>query len=135
MHCSCLRLPAPWLVNPVTTGPSKDANLTVGFIDQLLNQDGQGKPVAGGTTRIVALGIPAKHGQTGETAPFLLRAFDANPQGVPGPYKGAVSATIRREATLQGTDHDPGTGSERWEMRERGGGLIELRVEYQCCAT
>ena len=124
-------LPAPWQVDPVATGPSKDANLTVVFIDQLLNQDGEGKLVAGGTTRIVALAVPAKHGQTGETAPFVLRAFDANPQGVSGPYKIAVAATIRREATLQGADLEPGTGSERWEMRESGGGLIEVRVEYQ----
>jgi hypothetical protein len=124
-------LPAPWQVNPVATGPSKDANLTVTFIDRLLNQDGEGKPVAGGMSRIVALSIPAKHEQTGETAPFVVRVFDANPQGVPGPYKTAVPATIRREATLQGADLEPGTGSEMWEMRESGGGVIEVRVEYQ----
>jgi hypothetical protein len=124
-------LPAPWQIDPVATGPSQGANLTVGFIDQLLNQDGEGKPVAGGTTRIVALSVPAKHGHTGETAPFVLRAFDASPQGVPGPYKIAVAATIRREATLYGADLEPGTGSEMWEMQESGGGRIELRVEYQ----
>jgi hypothetical protein len=64
-------------------------------------------------------------------APFLIRAFDANPQGVPGPYKGAVAATIRREATVQGANLEQGTGSERWEMRDSGGGVIELRFEYQ----
>ena len=57
-------LPAPWQVDPVATGPSKDANLTVVFIDQLLNHDGEGKPVAGGTTRIVALAVPAGGGPT-----------------------------------------------------------------------
>jgi hypothetical protein len=124
-------LPAPWRVDPVATGPSKDANLTITFLDQLLNQDGEGKPIAGGTTRIVALGIPAKNGQTGEAAPFLLRAFDANPQGVPGPYKGAVGATIRRQASLQSADLERTTASELWEMREPGGGVIEIRLEYQ----
>jgi hypothetical protein len=57
--------------------------------------------------------------------------FDANPELVPGPYKTAVPATIRREATLKGAGLEPGTGNEMWEMRESGGGLIELRVEYQ----
>lgn len=124
-------LPAPWQVDPVPAGPSKDANLFITFLDQLLNQDGEGKPIAGGTTRIVALGIPAKNSQTGEAAPFLLRAFDANPQGVPGPYKGAVGATIKRQATLQGEDHQRVTGTELWELRESGGGAIDLRLEYQ----
>jgi hypothetical protein len=124
-------LPAPWQVNPVATGPSKDANLTVTFIDRLLNQDGEGKLIAAGTTRIVALSVPAKHAQTGESAPFVIRIFDASPQGVPGPYKTAVPATIRREATLKGVDLEPGTGSEVWELRDGAGGTIELRVEYQ----
>jgi hypothetical protein len=124
-------LPAPWKVDPVAAGPSKDANLIVTFVDQLINQDAEGKLVAGGTTRIVAVGAPAKHEHTGETAPFLLRAFDANPQGVPGPYKGAVEATIRREASVKGANLEQGTGSELWEMRDSGGGVIELRLEYQ----
>jgi hypothetical protein len=85
----------------------------------------------GGTTRIVALGIPAKNSQTGERAPSLLRAFDANPHGAPGPYKGAVGATIRREATPQGADLERVTGSELWEMQESSGGVIEFRLEYQ----
>jgi len=39
-------LPAPRQVDPVATGPSKGANLTVSFIDRLLNQDSEGKVVA-----------------------------------------------------------------------------------------
>jgi hypothetical protein len=124
-------LPTPWQLHPMATGPSKDANLFVSFIDRLLIQDGEGKPIAGGTTQFVALGVSAKHGHTGETAPFVIRAFEANPEFVPGPYKTAVPATLRREAALRGTDREPGMGSEVWEMRENGGGVIEVRVEYQ----
>jgi hypothetical protein len=32
-------LPAGWQVNPVASGPNQGANLTLTFIDQLLNQD------------------------------------------------------------------------------------------------
>ena len=124
-------LHAPWQVDPVATGPSKGANLTVSFIDRLLNQDGEGKVAAEPATRLVALVVPVKHGQTGETALFDIREYNAGPQGVPGPYKTGVSATIRREATLQGADLAPGAGSEMWEVKESGGGLIEFRVEYQ----
>jgi hypothetical protein len=124
-------LPAQWQVDPTATGPSKGANLTVSFIERLLNQDGEGKVAAEPTTRLVALVAPAKHGQNGETAPFDIREYNAGPQGVPGPYKTGLSATIRRETSLQATDAAPGAASELWEVKESGGGLIEFRVEYQ----
>jgi hypothetical protein len=124
-------LPAPWQVDRLARGPSKGANLTVSFIDRLLNQDGEAKVVAEPATRLVALVVPVKHGQTGETALFDIREYNAGPQGVPGPYKTGLSATIRREATLQATDLAPGAGSEMWEVKDSGGGLIEFRVVYQ----
>lgn len=124
-------LPAPWQVDAVATGPSEGANLLVTFIDRLLNQTGDGTPAAEATTRLVTLSVPARHGRTGETALFDIREFNASPQGVPGPYKTGVLATIRREASLHAVDVAPGTGRERWEVKESGGGGIELRLEYQ----
>ena len=124
-------LPAPWQVDSIATGPSKDANLTISFIERMLNQDREGKLIAGGTTRLVALVVPAKHGQTGQAALLDIREFYASPGEVPGPYKTGIPAIIRREASLQGTGREPGTGSERWEVQESGGGLIDFRVEYQ----
>jgi hypothetical protein len=126
-------LPTPWQVNPVPAGPSKDANLLISFIDRLINQDMDGKLIAGGTDRVVSIAVPARNSQTGETAPFAVREFYANVDGVPGPYKTAVPATIKRQATLQGTGLKPGTGGEVWEIRENGGaeGVIEVRFEYE----
>lgn len=126
-------LPEPWVVNPVAAGPSKDATLLISFIDRLINQDMEGKLIASGTDRVVSIAIPARNPQTGETAPFAIREFYANVQAVPGPYKTGVPATIKRQATLQGTGLTPGTGGETWEVRENGGanGVIEVRFEYQ----
>ena len=125
------RLPASWQVNAIATGPSKEANLLVTFVDRMLDQDAEGKPAAVGAYRVVALAVPAKHPQTGESAPFLIRIFNSSPQGVPGFYKVGVQATVRREQTLKGAGAEPGAGGEVWEMRDTAGGMIELRVQYQ----
>ena len=123
-------LPASWQVDPVATGPSKDANLMMTFIDRLLDQDAEGKPVGVPTYRVVALSIPAKHPQIGP-ASLSIRGFNSSSEGVPGFYKSAVPATIRREQTLKGPSGEPGSVAEWWEMRDSKGGTIELRVQYQ----
>ena len=122
-------LPAPWQAEPLQRGPFKGANLLVAFIDRLLNQDPEGKPVAGGTFRLAALYVPAKHPQTGESAPFIIRIF--GPHEGPGPYKNSVQATVRRQATLRGANFEPGAGSELWEVRDSAGGILEFRMDYQ----
>ena len=124
-------LPAPWQLSPPATGPSKDANLNVIFVDRLLNLDADGKPAGGGTYRVVALSVPAKNPQTGESAPFSIRIFAGDPQALPGPYKTSVLATVKREQTLSGANLEPGVGEEAWEARDAAGGMIALRVRYQ----
>jgi hypothetical protein len=122
-------LPTPWQVEPLQRGPFKGANLLVTFIDRLLNQDPEGKPAAGGTFRLAALYVPAKHPQTGESAPFIIRIF--GPHEGSGPYKNSVQATVRRQATLRGANFEPGAGSELWEVRDSAGGMLEFRMDYQ----
>ena len=125
-------LPAPWQVNPVPKGPLKGANLYIIFTDRLLNQDAQGNPAAGGTFRAVAFVATAKHTQTGESAPFVIRIFIPHKDiKLYNPYKNSVQATIRRELTLKSANLEPGTGSELWELRDSAGGMLQFRMEYQ----
>jgi hypothetical protein len=53
-------LPAPWQIAPVASGASKDANLTLTFVDRLLDLDAEGKPALA-SYQVVTLGIPAWH--------------------------------------------------------------------------
>jgi hypothetical protein len=53
----------------------------------MLNQDREGKLIAGGTTRLVALVVPAKHGQTGQAALLDIREFYASPGRYPVPTR------------------------------------------------
>jgi hypothetical protein len=125
-------LQPPWQVNPIASGPSKDANLLIVFLQRLLSQGPDGKPSAwGGTDRAVALVVPGKHAQTGETAPVVIRVYWPYQQGLPGPYKNYVLASVRREQTLKGGDLEPGTGSESWEVRDREGRTLQVQVAYQ----
>jgi len=123
-------VPAPWQINPATSGPGKDANLTVVLLQRLLVLDPDGKPTPGATHRTVALVVPAKNPQTNESAPVVIRVYTADPQGVPGPYKNSVKASVRREFTLRGDGNEPGAGNEQWQMQTNGGS-IEVQVAYQ----
>lgn len=124
-------IPAPWSVVPVAAGPSKDANLVVTFVDRLLDQDGEGKPVKVPTYRVIALSVPATNPQTGESGPLLVRLFNSSPDAVPGFYKTAVHATVDRNLSMSGSGQEPGTASERWTMKDGKGGTIDLQVDYQ----
>jgi hypothetical protein len=123
-------VPAPWQVNPASSGPAKDANLTVVLLQRLIVLGPDGKPTPGATHRTVALTVPAKNAQTDESAPVVLRVLTADPQGVPGPYKNSVKASVRREFTLKGDGNEPGIGSEHWQM-QADGGTLEVQIAYQ----
>ncbi len=124
-------LQAPWQVNPFASGPFKDANFLLIFRDRSLNLGADGKPVAGGRERGIVLVMPAKHAQTGETALHVVRVFTVNPQFVPGAYKNAGLVTVRWEQSLKATDTDSGAVAEVWEVRDKAGGVIDLRLQYQ----
>jgi hypothetical protein len=124
-------LPAPWQSNPATSGPTKDANLVITFVDRLLDQGADGKPAAIPSYRVVALAVPARNPQSGDSGPLLVRLYNSNPDGVPGFYKTAVPATVQRELSWSGAGTSLGMATERWEMNDGKGGTLELQVQYQ----
>jgi hypothetical protein len=125
------KLPAPWEVNPITSGPLKEANLSLHFIDSLLVQDGQGKPDMGGINRAAVFSVPAKNTQTGEMAIFVIGGLASNLLNIPGAYKNYLQATLRREQTYKGANIEAGLVEDFWEVRDTRGGGIDLRVQYQ----
>jgi hypothetical protein len=122
-------LPAGWQVNPVASGPNQGANLSLTFIDELLNQDPEGKPKTN-TVRRLAIGVPAKNAATGATGNNVVRVLTANAESLPGPYKTSMPASLRLEQSIKATDMEPATVTERWEVRDRSGGTVTLSLEY-----
>jgi len=124
-------LPAPWQVSPVTAGPSKGANLSVVFVQQLLSETPEGRPFTfGRTVRYMVLTVPAKHAQTGEESVFVTRVYMPDLDMIPGPFKNSVKADVRRDFTQKGENLASGIGSDDWEMKEAGGGAIVVRFSY-----
>jgi len=123
-------LPATWQSDPVASGPSKDANLMVTFVDRLLDLNAEGKPANPATYRVVALGLPAKD-PAGMTASLSMLGFNSSPTGAPGFYKTAVPASVRREQTARGANIEPGAVGESWEMKDPKGEAITFKVDYQ----
>lgn len=125
-------IPASWELAPFETGPSTGANFLLGFLDQTLNLDGQGKPFGAGTSRAVVFGVPAKNKATGDAGFFVTRIFGVG--GVhtpPGTYKNTLPASVRLDRTQNAADAAPASTTESWEVRPAGGGSIELHLQYQ----
>jgi hypothetical protein len=121
-------LPEGWQVSPPGTGPSKDANLNVVFVDMLTVQNPDGTP--GETCRIVALMVPAKKKGTDAVVPMVVGGFASTPSYVPGAYgnEDLASATIDRHAH---TDPSGKTNvEESWEFKGSGGDAIGLQLQY-----
>lgn len=125
-------LPEPWRVSSLPVGPSKGSNLTVIFVQTLLCETSEGKPSpSGGVARYVVLTVPAKHAQTGEESVFVTRVYTTDFDRIPGHYKNAVKADMRREFSLNVENMNPGTGNDYWEMKEASGGTIKVQFAYK----
>lgn len=124
------RLPAPWVVAPITDGPHEGTNLAVIFNDVLLKQDAEGNAAPDAVNRFVGFLVPAAHPQTGEAAVFMVRIFAAHPESIPGRYGNSRPATVLREQTIAGADLQT-VCTERFDLSPSGGGTVELRLRYR----
>jgi hypothetical protein len=120
-------LPAPWKVVSLPKGPFKGTNVLVIFTDWFIIQDGEGKPVHGGTLRCASLAAYGKNPQTGELVPFVLRVYA--PYDDSGPFKNTVKAKVSREATIKVSS--PAACSEVWKVQDSAGGIMDFRIDYK----
>jgi len=121
-------LPDGWQVSPVSTGPSKDANLNVYFVDLLTVQNPDGSP--GDTCRIAGLAIPAKKKGTDATVPMVIAGFASIPGYVPGPYGNAKLAGATVDRHLHRDPAGTTNVEESWEFKSDDGDGIQLHLQY-----
>ena len=121
-------LPEGWQVSPASTGPSKDANLNVVFIDELTVQNPDGS--AGETYSIAGIGVPAKKKGTDATVGMVGPGLVSNPSYAPGAYGTAAvaSATVDRHVHIDTAGKS--TAEESWEFKGDGGDTIQLQLQY-----
>jgi hypothetical protein len=120
-------LPEGWQVSPASTGPSKDANVNVVFIDIATVQNPDGSP--GDTYRVAAVVVPAKKKGSEAVVPMVVGGF-STPPNVPGAYGTFALAN----ATMDRHVHTDAAGKsnveESWEFKGDGGDLIQLQLQY-----
>lgn len=124
------RLPPGWLPNPATSGPTKDANLLVSFVDRLSNLDPEGKAVAGGRDRYAVMAVPVKESSTGATGSMVVRSYTGNEKILPGAYGTTVLADVRHDSAAGGTNVEPGHATESWQLRLGDAGRLSLTLRY-----
>jgi len=77
-------LPSGWQTSPFSAGPSKDANVTVTFVQPIMAQGPDGKPED--LVRLAAVSVMVKRTGTEATVPMVFAGFASRPSYAPGPY-------------------------------------------------
>jgi len=121
-------LPAGWVSTP-GTGPLKDANVAIYLIEGLAGEGADGKPVIN-PGKFAVLGVPAKHEQSGVTAPVIVGGFASQPAAAPGAYGVYAPAKITMTKTLRSDGASPTTVEENWEVSTDAGDQLRFNVTY-----
>jgi len=121
-------LPEGWDLDVADSGPAKDINLRLTFIDRLTAQDAEGKALD--PVRVTTLSIPAKKTGSEIRGTMLFRIYSSSAGGVPGPYGVSVQASTNVERTVRMDTAGTTTVEESWEVRSQDGDSIQLQMQY-----
>jgi hypothetical protein len=124
-------MPVGFTPNVATTGPAKDCNLRVIFIDRVTINGPDGRPLGKGSSHLVYLEAPAKDASGGNVR-VVVGGLTDDPADAPGPFENYMLATTR---SVQRTTTASGTGpileTQEWLMQAASGERIEMRVKYE----
>jgi hypothetical protein len=121
-------LPAGWDLDVTSSGPAKDVNLRVTFIDRLTAQDAEGKALE--PARIVVLSMPAKKTGSDSRGTMLFRIYSSTSAGVPGPYGVSVQANTTMVRNVRIDQAGRTTVEESWDLQSQDGDSLQLQIEY-----
>jgi hypothetical protein len=121
-------LPAGWDLDVANSGPAKDVNLRLTFIDRLTAQDAEGKALD--PARVITLGVPAKRTSSETRGTMLFRIYSSTAAGVPGPYGVSVQANTNMERRVRIDPAGTATVEESWELQSQDGDSIQLQIQY-----
>jgi hypothetical protein len=107
--------------------PSRTQNVSVTFIDRIVNLDAEGKALD--PVRIATLTIPAKM-KGSETRGTILFCAYVSDRAVPGPYGVSVHASANMERKVRIDPAGTATVEESWEFRSQDGDSIQLQMQY-----
>jgi hypothetical protein len=124
-------LPAGFAPNVASSGPAKDANLRLVFIDRIHVTGADGKPLGKGTNRIVWLAIPVKETATGTLGQMVIGGLSEDPADAPGSFGTYLPAATHEMERNIVAKSGPVTVTENWNFAAAGGEHFALRVAYE----
>ena len=129
-------LPAGWDLQVATSGPAKDCNLRVIFIDRISINGADGKPAGKGANQVVYLTVPMKDAASGKTAQVVIAGLTADAADVPGPFAVYQQATDHQmtRSTAVGKDGVM-LEDQTWAFTTADGEHIESHVKYERVAA
>ncbi len=123
-------LPAGWETVIATTGPAKDCNLRMIFIDRMAVMADGGKTATPHAARLVYLAIPVKQTGTNNAGQMIIHGLTENAGDAPGAFGTYQHATTAKMARTHTSNNGVFTGTENWEFAAASGEHMSLQVEY-----
>jgi hypothetical protein len=124
-------MPAGFTSSVATSGPAKDCNLRVIFIDRVTINGPTGPMLGKGSSRLIYLEAPAKDA-AGANVRVVIGGLTDDPADAPGPFGNYILATDRRvQRATAITGAGPIIDSQDWMMAAPGGERIEMHVKYE----
>jgi hypothetical protein len=125
-------IPAGWEGNVATSGPAKDCNIRIIFVDQVGVAGPDGKPLGAGVNQFVYLQIPVKQTVNGQTvnAQVVVGGIAVDPALVPdNGLTGFTRATDHKVVRTETANADgTNTLDESWSFTDDAGQHFELSV-------
>lgn len=119
-------LPEGWEVNSPPAGATKGFNLGISLIEQLIQQDPEGKSIQ--TYQGAALIVPAKKKGTDAAGTMVIGGL-MTPTNVPGAYGVFLPAKSVIERKQRIADNKI-TIDETWQLTAEDGNTIEAELQY-----
>jgi hypothetical protein len=123
-------MPKGFTSDVATSGPAKDCNVRVIFIDRVTINGADNTPMGKGTNQFVYLTAPVKD-PSGKSVQLVLGGITADPLDAPGPYGNFLLATSHTMKRSIETNQGPIVESQEWVFRAASGEYLELRIQFE----
>jgi hypothetical protein len=120
-------VPAGWVVNSPTGGPSKGYNLSINLVDQIMQFDAEGKPLQ--ALHGASFGFPVKKSGSNAAGGMVWGGL-FSPANTPGAYgvfvpaRGVIDRKSRTDLAGESIIE------ETWQFSSDDGNAIEIQIQY-----
>src|SRR5262249_9645977 len=120
-------VPAGWVVNSPTAGPTKGANLGITLIDQIVQLDAEGKPLS--PMKGAVFTFPGKKVDS-DAAVTMVWGGLVLPASAPGAYSVYVPARIAIDRKSRTDAAGESIVDEAWQFTSDDGNAVEIQIQY-----